>query len=608
MLCLPQPLQQDADCTPGCQAAPYAMTLPDMNIRTPSRQLRDIDKLILSFRTPFIAACAFSFVANVMMLTPSLYMMQIYDRVLSSRNETTLLMISLITLLAYVLIGAIEWVRAQLLIRVSRQLDHNLNQDAFPAAFAAALKGNSQAIQALNDVSTLRQFLGGQGLFAFFDFPWAVIYLLIISLLHPWLGLFALIGALLLLGLTWLTEQLTQKPLSAANKLATQASSMAANQLKNAEVIAAMGMLGAIQQHWQQRHQQSLDLQEQASTRASVIATVTRTVRLTLQSLILGLGALLVIEGKLSAGGMIAASILMGRILSPVEQLIASWKHLVAARDAYQRTALLLSATDSKHPALTLPAPQGVLEIEQLSAAPPGQQRLVLHHINARIPAGDVVALIGPSASGKSTLARLLVGIWPCQAGKVRLDGADIYEWDKAHLGQYIGYLPQDIELFDGSIAQNIARFGEIDSPAVIQAAEAAGIHQMVLQLADGYDTQIGPGGAFLSAGQRQRVALARALYRMPRLLVLDEPNSNLDDSGERALSEAIARCKQAGSTVIIITHRTQIIGMADRIMVLKDGALLLYGPKQDVLAQLGQKQPEPHATQADDANSPRPR
>lgn len=576
-----------------------------MTIRTPNHQLRDIDKLILQFKTPFIAACAFSFVANVLMLTPSLYMMQIYDRVLSSRNETTLLMISLITLLAYVLIGAIEWVRAQLLIRVSRQLDYSLNEDAFPAAFAAALKGSSQAIQALNDVATLRQFLGGQGLFAFFDFPWAIIYLLIITILHPWLGLFALVGALLLLGLTWLTELLTQKPLSAANKLATQASGIAANQLKNAEVIAAMGMLEAIRQHWQSRHQQSLDLQEQASSRASVIATVTRTVRLTLQSLILGLGALLVIEGNLSAGGMIAASILMGRILSPVEQLIASWKHLVAARDAYQRTALLLSASPTKASALTLPAPSGVLDIEQLTAAPPGQQRPVLHQINARIPAGEVVALIGPSASGKSTLARLLVGIWPGQAGKVRLDGADIYEWDKAHLGQYIGYLPQDIELFDGSIAQNIARFGEIDSPAVIQAAEAAGIHQMVLQLADGYDTRIGPGGTFLSAGQRQRVALARALYRMPRLLVLDEPNSNLDDSGERALADAIVRCKQAGSTVIIITHRTQIIGIADRIMVLKDGALLLYGPKQDVLAQLGQKQPEPHSTQADDVNTP---
>ncbi|MDC7709698.1 type I secretion system permease/ATPase [Vogesella indigofera] len=557
-----------------------------------------IEKIIWQFQTPFLTVCFFSFITNLLMLAPSIYMMQIYDRVLSSLNETTLLMVTLIILLAYALIGAIEWVRSQLLIRVSLQLDHTLNREVFPATFAASLKGNSNAMQALNDVATLRHFLGGQGLFAFFDFPWAIIYLLIITVLHPWLGFFALIGSAILLALTWLTEVLTQQPLAAANKAAIQANGIAANHLKNAEVITAMGMLDNVQRNWHDRHQQGLNLQEQASSRASIIATVTRSVRLALQSLILGLGALLVIEGSLSAGGMIAASILMGRILSPVEQLIGAWKYLVSAREAYRRTSLLLGSVPAAISSVTLPAPTGQLSIEQITATPPGQTRPVLHNITATIQAGEVIALIGPSASGKSTLARLLVGIWPCLDGKVRLDGADIYEWKKSDLGQYIGYLPQDIELFDGTIAQNIARFGDIDSAAVIQAAQKAGIHQMVLQFASGYDTQIGPGGAFLSAGQRQRLGLARALYRMPKLLVLDEPNSNLDDVGERALAEAILDCKQAGSTVIIITHRTQIIGIADRIMVLKDGTLCLFGHTKDVLAQLGQKKPEPNLEQ----------
>jgi ATP-binding cassette subfamily C exporter for protease/lipase len=539
-------------------------------------------------RRIFIVAGVFSFFINALMLVPSLYMMQVYDRVLNSRNEMTLLMLSLITLGLYGLLGGLEWVRSQLLVRASLQLDNQLNERVFGATFEASLRGaGGNPAQALADLNNLRQFLTGSGLFAFFDAPWAPIFLFVITLLHPWLGLFSLCGGLVLLALTWLTEKITQKPLAEASAAGLQASNFAGNNLKNAEVIEAMGMLPAVRARWYARHRASLALQQLASNRAGAIGAATRVVRLTQQSLILGLGALLVISGKLSPSAMIAANILMGRVLSPIEQAISMWKNFVAARSAYERLQKLLQAIPAKEKGMALPAPHGNMALENLVATAPNSPTVILKGINARITAGEVVGVIGPSASGKSTLARLLVGVWPAASGKVRLDGADIFSWNKAELGPYIGYLPQDVELFEGSIAENIARFAEPDAAKVVQAAQRSGVHEMILRFPKGYDTPIGPAGSFLSGGQRQRIALARAIYGDPVLIVLDEPNSNLDDIGEQALVRAVMDLKARGSTVIVMTHRTSIVGVVDKLMVLREGSLQHYGPRNDILATL---------------------
>lgn len=548
----------------------------------------ELHEALMSVRRIFFVTGVFSFFINALMLVPSIYMMQVYDRVLNSRNEMTLLMITVITLGLYALLGALEWVRSQLLVRASVRLDERLNDRVFGATFDATLRGSGgNPAQALSDVTNLRQFLTGNGLFAFFDAPWVPIYLIVITILHPWLGVFSLAGGLILIGLTWLTERATQKPLAEANTVGIQASNFAGNNLKNAEVIEAMGMLPAIRARWNAKHQHSVALQQLASDRAGGIGAATRFVRLTQQSLILGLGALLVIEGKLSPGGMIAASILMGRVLAPIEQAIGAWKGLISARSAYARLQNLLKAVPAREIGMALPQPTGALALENVVATPPNSQTVVLRGVNAVIPAGQVVGIIGPSASGKSTLARLVVGVWPAASGKVRLDGADVFSWNKAELGPYIGYLPQDVELFEGTIAENIARFGNVDSEKVVLAAQAAGVHEMILRFAKGYDTQIGQGGGFLSGGQRQRIALARAIYGNPVLVVLDEPNSNLDDVGEQALVRAVLELKNHGSTVIVVTHRTNIVGVVDKLMVLRDGALQMFGPRNEVLAAL---------------------
>lgn len=539
-------------------------------------------------RRIFIVAGVFSFFINGLMLVPAIYMLQVYDRVLNSRNEMTLLMITLIVLGLYALLGALEWIRSQLLVRASVRLDERLNDRVFAATFDATLRGaGGNPAQALSDVTNLRQFLTGNGLFAFFDAPWAPIYLIVITILHPWLGLFSLVGGLLLIALAWLTERATQKPLAEANTVGIQATNFAGNNLKNAEVIEAMGMLPAIRARWNVKHRRGLALQQLASDRAGAIGATTRFARLVQQSLILGLGALLVIKGELSPGGMIAASILMGRLLAPVEQAIGTWKNLVAARSAYGRLRSLLAAVPARETGMSLPRPTGTLALENVVATAPGSPTVILRGINAQIAAGQIVGVIGPSASGKSSLARVMVGIWPAASGKVRLDGADVYSWNKAELGPHIGYLPQDVELFEGTVAENIARFADVDPEKVVRAAQRAGVHEMVLRFPKGYDSPIGPGGAFLSGGQRQRIALARALYGDPVLVVLDEPNSNLDDIGEQALVRAVLDLKAQGSTVVLITHRTNIVGVVDQLLVLRDGSLQLFGPRNDVLAAL---------------------
>lgn len=554
-------------------------------------QPSELGEIIRGFRQVFLSVAAFSFVINLLMLTPAVYMLQVYDRVLTGQNETTLLMLSLLVVGLFGMMSVFEWVRSRILVRAGAAFDMRLNNRTFDAAFEHYLRlkgGNAQ--QSLGDLTNIRQFLSGNGLFAFLDAPWTPIFIIVIAFLHPWLGMFAIVAALLLLGLTLLNERLTSSTLSEAQQWAARAGNYAGNNLRNAEVIEAMGMLPALRQRWFARQSKFLSLQSKASDEAGWVTGITKFVRLTMQSLILGLGALLVLKNELTPGGMIAASILLGRALAPVELVIGTWKPFVTARGAYQRLNELLGRFPPRPERLSLPAPQGDIAVENLLVAAPGQQMAILKGLNFHVPAGTSVAVIGPSASGKSTLARALVGVWPTLAGCVRLDGADIAKWDRAELGPSIGYLPQDVELFDGTIAENIARFGEIDSAKIIDAAQRAGVHEMVLRFPNGYDTPIGEGGAALSGGQRQRIALARALYGNPVLVVLDEPNANLDDAGELALVAALRGMKADKRTVFLITHRLSVIQEVDAILVLREGVIQTIGPRDQVLAALSQQ------------------
>ncbi len=544
-----------------------------------------------SLRRTFFVTAGFSFVINMLLLVPAIYMLQIYDRVLMSRSESTLLMLTLLVLGLYALMAGLEWARSRLLVRAGSILDAQLNARVFTAAFEANLRRvGGNAGQAMHDLTNVRQFVTGNGLFAFFDAPWFPIYLAVIFLIHPLLGWLSVGGAVLLIMLTLANEWATRGPLSQANTAAIQSSNFATNNLRNAEVIEAMGMLANLRKRWYEKYRDVIALQGMASDRAGTIAAITKFTRISLQSLVLGLGALLAIDSQVThvtAGGMIAASILMGRALAPVEMLIAVWKQLISSRSAYERLERMLNEFPAREQGMDLPPPRGHLAVENLLMAAPGTQVAILKNVSFALEPGEVLGVIGPSAAGKSTLARALVGVWPAASGKVRLDGADVYSWDKQQLGAHIGYLPQDVELFEGSIAENIGRFGEIDSDQVIEAARQAGMHEMILHFPKGYDTPIGAGGSFLSGGQRQRIALARALYGGPSFIVLDEPNSNLDDAGEAALVQAVLAQKAAGRTLIVITHRTSILSAVDKLLLLRDGVVQAFGPRQQVLEAL---------------------
>jgi ATP-binding cassette subfamily C exporter for protease/lipase len=517
-------------------------------------------------------------------------MLQVYDRVLQSRNEITLLMLTLMMLGAYGLMGALELIRSFVLVRVGARFDMTLNKRVYTAAFEQNLKqAGGNAGQSLQDLTTLRQFLTGNALFAFFDAPWFPVYLIVIFMFEPSLGFFALGGTVVLVALAYINERVTKAPLTEANTMAIASSTLATNNLRNAEVIESMGMLPNLMQRWFKMHGLFLRLQAEASEKAGKIAAVTKFVQVSLQSLVLGFGALLVLENKITAGMMIAASILLGRTLAPVQQVIGVWKSWSSTRSAFDRISALLEQNPARTAGMQLPKPLGQLSVEGVHAAPPGVRSPIVKGVSFAIQPGDVLGVIGPSGSGKSTLARLLVGVWPSMAGKVRLDGADIYAWNKDELGPHLGYLPQDIELFSGTVAENIARFGEIDSDKVVQAAKRAGVHDMILHLPEGYDSKLGEGGAGLSGGQKQRLGLARAMYGDPSLIVLDEPNSNLDDLGEQALVNAVLDLRQRGKTIVLITHRPSAIGVTTKLLVMNDGGVQMFGPTKDVVAAINE-------------------
>jgi len=537
-----------------------------------------------ALRNALLTVAVFSGFINVLMLTPAIYMLQVYDRVLASRNETTLLVLSVMVLGAFLFMAALEAVRGWVLIRVGARLDSQLNSRVFTAAFERNLRRpGSNTAQPIHDLNTVRATLTGTALISAFDAPWLPVYLVVIFLMSPALGWFSLGGAVLLLVLAVVNERTSKPRLDEAQKYQLQSHQALTNNLRNAEVIEAMGMLPAIRNRWYELHRQQIATQAGASDVAAVLSGATKFVRIALQSLVLGFGALLVLEGSLTSGMMIAASILAGRALAPVEMLVGNWKQIVSGRQAYARLRELLGVHPPRREGMSLPAPRGQISVESASAPAPGTQRLILKNLTFSIAPGEVVAVIGPSASGKSSLARLLVGIWPAAIGSVRLDGASIFDWNKDELGPYIGYLPQDIELFDGTVADNIARFGEVDSERVVEAARRVDMHEQILRLPMGYDTPLGSDGSNLSGGQRQRIGLARALYGDPSFIVLDEPNSNLDETGEKALVEAVKALKARGKTVVLITHRMSTLAAADKILVLADGNLATFGPRDEV-------------------------
>lgn len=568
----------------------------------------EIIEALKEFRKVFYTIGAFSAVINLLMLAPSIYMLEVYDRVLASRNDFTLLMLTIMILGLYALSSTLEHIRSMVVIRVGGKLDAFLNNRVYTAAFEQNLKASGvNAGQSLNDLTTIRQFVTGNGVFAFFDAPWFPVYLLIIFVFDFWMGLFALVSTSLLILLAWAQEFATKKPLAESNTLAVRSSNLATNNLRNAEVIEAMGMLPNLRKRWYELHTNFLKLQAEASQRAAVITAITKFLRVSVQSLILALGAYLVIQGKVSGGMMIAGSILLGRAMAPVEMIISVWKQWRNVTSAYDRLDELLTTNPPRKIGMELPPPTGRLTVEAVTAAPPGSQTAVLKNVSFGIEPGDVLGVIGPSGSGKSSLARLAVGVWPSAMGSVRLDGADIYRWNKDELGPNMGYLPQDIELFAGSISENIARFGEVDAQKVVRAAQLAGVHDMILRFPQGYDTVIGDGGSGLSGGQRQRMGLARALYGDPALIVLDEPNSNLDDVGEAALAKSIGFMKQLGKTVILISHRPAILQTTNKVLMLRDGMVQMFGTTEQVFQALAKAQLEAQAGKPPTATQPVP-
>jgi ATP-binding cassette subfamily C protein EexD len=540
----------------------------------------------------FISVGIFSLFVNALMLVPTFYMLQVYGRVVTSGSLSTLGVLTLIMVVLTITTGLLEWVRSRIMIRVSTKLDVVLSRDVYRASFKQALAtgGMNASAQPLADLTALRQFLTGAGLFAFFDAPWLPIYLAVMFMFHPWYGWVAVGCAIVLLILAFVNEKVTSKAISEANRENMAASLHTTKNLRNAEVIESMGMLNNLINRWSLRQKKVLQLQSEASDKGGNITYASKSFRVMVQSLILGLGAYLAINHEIASGLIIAGSVLLGRALAPIDLLIGTWKGFIAARGQYKRLNEILATMQAEPERMSLPAPLGNISVENMIVSAPNSRVAIIKGISFTVPAGTVVGVIGPSASGKSTLARALLGIWPPQHGAVRLDGADISNWDKIELGPHIGYLPQDIELFEGTVGDNIARFGEVDPELVVQAAKVAGVHEMILLLPEGYDTVIGSDGVSLSGGQRQRIGLARALYGTPKLIILDEPNSNLDEVGERALSYALTYLKAEGSTVFVITHRTNILSQLDRLLVMKDGLLSMFGPTEQVVAELSAK------------------
>ncbi|WP_107851447.1 type I secretion system permease/ATPase [Oceanimonas marisflavi] len=531
----------------------------------------------------------FSMAVNLLMLATPIYMLQVYDRVLNSRSQDTLLLLTLMVLVALATMAALEVVRGWLMVRLSRWLDNHWANELLAAEIRAAGQGGAPSVQGLRELERLRGFLCGPAVLALLDCPWVPVFLAFVFVLHPLLGWAASAGALVLFVLALLNQWLTRRLLAASAGAGRQAMERAEGAVRNADAIHAMGMMPQLLTHWRSSYNSGQAAQCRASERAGLVTAGSKFVRLGLQVMMLGAGAWLVIQGELTSGGMIAGSILMGRALAPVEQSIASWRTMLSALGAYRKVRAMLAPIADTAPALAMPEPAGKLTVEGLTYYHPGCQSPLLRGIGFELAPGEVLGIIGPSGAGKSTLVRLLLGNIRPQAGEVRLDGVEMSQWPSEEKGPHCGYLPQDVELFSGTVRQNIARMGEEDSPQILEAAQAAGCHQWILRLPQGYDTEIGDGGRALSGGERQRLALARALFGKPILVVLDEPGASLDNLGEQALQQAIGRLKERGATVVLIGHRPATMQQVDKVLVLQQGQVAAFGPREEVMAPLVQ-------------------
>ncbi|ALK93215.1 type I secretion system permease/ATPase [Limnohabitans sp. 103DPR2] len=540
-----------------------------------------------------LKAIGFSTLISLLALAPTVYMLEVYDRVVNSRSGMTLAMLTVMIVLAYAVMELLEKVRGALMRAAGVQVDEALSKRVYDAMFQGFLKRQvGGSMQVLNDLKSVREFLASPALMAVLEAPVALVALALIFAISPVLGYAAIVGAIAQILVAWMNERATRKPLGEANRSAIGAQQFAEASLRNAHVMESMGMLEAVHGRWQKRQREFLAFQATASSGAGLWTAMSKAVQQVMSSLLLGLGAWLMLNNMLNGGAsmMIIGSVLGGRVLAPLSQLVAQWNSVVNVRGAWGRLEALLAQVPPKPEAMPLPAPKGYLTVEGLMAGAPGQQVPIVRGVQFALSPGEVLAVVGPSASGKTTLARLLVGLWPAMGGKVRLDGADIHTWDKTELGPYLGYLPQGVELLDGTLAENIARFGEVDMVQVEAAARLVGLHELIMSLPEGYNSPVGRDGAMLSGGQRQRVGLARALYGKPVFVVLDEPNSSLDEAGDLALANAIAALKQLGTTFVVMTHRTSVLGVADKMLIMRDGAQQAFGPRDEVLAALQQK------------------
>jgi len=550
---------------------------------------KDIIREFLTFsKKTFIFVGFFSLFVNILMLLPAIYMLAVYDIVVPSRSGSTLLFITILVIVLYIIMALLQIIRGKILIRINNKIDSMLNERVIDSMYRFALKHPTKAsIQPFNDFQQIKNFLTSQAIFAFFDAPWIPIYLFVLFLFHVYYGALGLVIVISVLVITILNEKSTRKHLDKSNEALIKSNKFLNNTIFNIEVIEALGMRRRIYKKWFNVYKDFLINHRIANDKVTFWSNTTKSFRMLSQSMMLGLGGLLAINLQISSGMIVAGSIVLGRALAPLDILIGTWKVFSSARLSYKRLNSLLAEFGEEKSKIKLPEPEGHVTLKEVVVVAPDSQKPILKNINMHINAGETVAIVGPSGAGKSSLVRTILGVWEPINGKVEIDGADIRQWDREHLGNYIGYLPQDIELFEGTIAENIARFEKAKDEDIIEAAKISGAHDVIIKFPEGYNTYIGPGGMTLSGGQRQRVGLARALYKIPKIIILDEPNSNLDDAGERALFNALLELKRRKRTVIVISHKINILELADKIAVLRDGVLQMYGPKEKILPQL---------------------
>ena len=550
---------------------------------------KDVIREFLKFtKKTFLFVGLFSLFVNILMLLPAIYMLAVYDIVVPSRSENTLLFITALVVILFGIMALLQIIRGKILVRINNRIDNILNERVVDSMYRFALKHPTKAsIQPFNDFQQIKNFLTGQTIFAFFDVPWIPIYLFVLFMFHTYYGTLALIIIFVVIAITLANEYSSKKHLEKANETLIKSNKFLNNTISNMEVIEALGMRRRIYKRWFNIYKNYLSSYKIANDKGIFWSNTTRTFRMLSQSLMLGLGGLLAINLQISSGMIVAGSIVLGRALAPLDLLVSTWRNFSSARLAYKRLNSLLAEFEEEPQRIKLPEPKGSITLREVVVVAPDGKNPILKNINLHINAGEMVALVGPSGAGKSSLVRTILGVWMPINGKVEIDGADIKQWDREYLGNYLGYLPQDIELFEGTIAENIARFEDAKDEDIIEAARISGAHEVIVKFPDGYNTYIGPGGITLSGGQRQRVGLARALYKNPKIVILDEPNSNLDDAGERALFNALIELKKRQTTVIVITHKINILELVDKIIVLRDGVIQMYGAKEKILPQL---------------------